>query len=505
MLDVEILLISGSFLLIACVLMSKLTGRVGIPTLLVFIGVGMLAGSEGIGGILFDDHSLAQTIGIISLVLILFSGGLDTEWKRIKPYIPHGLSLATFGVLITCGLVGVFGKYALNFSWLEALLLGAIVSSTDAAAVFTVLRARGLSFTTGLREVLELESGSNDPMAVFLTLLFIQLLGAKDLSYPALFASFFLQMGIGFIVGAGVGRWLRVLLNKVRLEFEGLYPVLTISFALLTYAITQRLGGNGFLAVYIAALILGRSTFIHKKSLILFHDSIAWLMQILMFLALGLLVYPSDLVNVTSDGVILAIFMLLIARPVAVFVTMAPTSFNWREKMMISWMGLRGAVPIVLCTYALSAEASKSGLIFNIVFFVVLVSTLVQGFTLKPLASLLKVAVEVKKKIRFPFEYVSGSEMQDELKEIEIPRDSIVVGKAIAELNLPQKLLIVLLRRGEDVFAPRGSTVFQPLDSLLILAETVEYDFLINLVTQISQEESIALKATEPVHGEVEL
>ena len=485
--------------------MSKLTGRVGVPTLLVFIGVGMLAGAEGIGGILFDDHSLARTIGIISLVLILFSGGLDTEWKRIKPYIPHGISLATFGVLITCGLIGVFGHYVLKFTWPEALLLGAIVSSTDAAAVFTVLRARGLSFTTGLREVLELESGSNDPMAVFLTLLFIQILGMQQLSYPGMILSFFLQMGIGVIVGAGAGRWLRVLLNKVRLEFEGLYPVLTISFALLTYAITQRLGGNGFLAVYIAALILGRATFVHKKSLILFHDSIAWLMQILMFLSLGLLVYPTDLVDVTGDGVFLALFMLFIARPVAVFATMAPTSFNWREKIMISWMGLRGAVPIVLCTYALSAESAKSGLIFNIVFFVVLITTLIQGFTLKPLANVLKVAIEVKKKIRFPFEYVTGSEIQDGLKEIEIPNDSVVVGKSIAEMNIPQKLLIVLLKRAEDVFAPRGSTVFQGGDTLLILAEQAEYDQVVSLVTQISQEENKSFVESEPVQGEVEL
>lgn len=505
MLDIEILLISGSFLLIACVLMSKLTGKIGMPTLLVFIGVGMLAGSEGLGGIVFDDHSLAQTIGIISLVLILFSGGLDTEWKRIKPYIPHGVSLATLGVVVTCGMVGIFGKFILNFSWAEALLLGAIVSSTDAAAVFTVLRARGLSFSTGLREVLELESGSNDPMAVFLTLFFIQVLGHQELSYPALIGSFFLQMGIGLVVGAGAGRWLRVLLNKVRLEFEGLYPVLTISFALLTYAITQRLGGNGFLAVYVAALILGRATFVHKKSLIIFHDSIAWLMQILMFLALGLLVYPSKLVEVTSDGVFLAIFMLFIARPLAVFVTLLPTKFNWREKSMISWMGLRGAVPIVLCTYALSANAPKSGLIFNIVFFVVIVSTLIQGFTLKPFSNLLKVAVAVKKKVRFPLEYVSGAEIQNELKELEIPHDSVVVSKSIAELNMPQNLLIVLLKRGEDLFAPRGSTVFQGGDTLLILGDTPEYQAVHSLVTQVSQAENKVFEETEPVHGEVEL
>lgn len=505
MLDIEILLIGGSFLLIACVLMSKLTGRIGIPTLLVFIGIGMLAGSEGIGGIIFDDHGLAQTIGIISLVLILFSGGLDTEWKAVRPYIPQGVSLATFGVIITCALVGSFGKLVLNFSWTEAFLLGAVVSSTDAAAVFTVLRARGLTFTKGIREVLELESGSNDPMAVFLTLFFIQLLGAKQASIGTMILSFFLQMGIGLTVGVGIGRWLRVLLNKIRLEFEGLYPVLTISVALLTYAFTQKLGGNGFLAVYVAALILGRASFMHKKSLILFHDSIAWLMQILMFLSLGLLVYPSDLVNVTGAGIGLALFMLFVARPAAVFITLAPTQFNWREKIMISWMGLRGAVPIVLATYILSAEVAKSGLIFNIVFFVVIISTLIQGFSLKPLANILAVAVEIKKKVRFPFEYASGSELQSELQEIEIPPDSIVIGKSIAEVNIPQKLLIVLLKRGMDVFAPRGGTIFHASDTLLVLAEPAEYDQVFSLVTQVSQLEQLEDDHAADTSSKVEL
>lgn len=485
--DIEVFLIGGSILLAACVFMSKLTGRLGIPTLLVFIGVGMLSGSEGLGGIHFDDPSLAQTIGIISLVFILFSGGLDTEWKGIKPYISHGAALATLGVVITCVLVGIFGKIVLDFTWIEALLLGAVVSSTDAAAVFTVLRARGLSFVSGIREVLELESGSNDPMAVFLTVTLIQILGTQEQSLPSMILSFFVQMGIGLIVGMGTGRWLRVVLNKVRLEFEGLYPVLTISAALLTYAVTQKLGGNGFLAVYTTALILGRSAFIHKKSLILFHDSLAWLMQISMFLALGLLVFPSDLMKVTGAGVALALFMLFIARPLAVFLTLAPSKFNWREKTMISWMGLRGAVPIVLATYTLTAEIDKSGMIFNIVFFVVLVSTIIQGFSLKPLASFLQVSIPVKKKFRFPFEYEANAEIQSELREIEVPNDSIVVGKSIAETNLPDNLLIVLIKRESDVFAPRGGTIFKGNDTLLVLADEAQLDKVSSLINQIAQ------------------
>lgn len=505
MLDIEILLIGGSILLAACVFMSKLTGRLGIPTLLVFIGVGMLAGSEGLGGIQFDDPGIAQTIGIVSLVLILFSGGLDTEWKSIKPYIPHGLGLATIGVVITCLLVGAFGKLVLDFSWVESLLLGAVVSSTDAAAVFTVLRARGLTFNPGIREVLELESGSNDPMAVFLTIMLIQFLGVEHSSFAAMILSFVLQMGIGLVVGVGSGRWLRVVLNKVRLEFEGLYPVLTIAAALLTYSVTQKLGGNGFLAVYVNALILGRASFMHKKSLILFHDSLAWLMQISMFLALGLLVYPSDLMMVTGAGVGLALFMHLVARPVAVFVTLAPTNFDWREKIMISWMGLRGAVPIVLATYTLTAEVEKSGLIFNVVFFVVLVSTLIQGFTLKPIAGMLNVSMPQKKKVRFPFEYAADGELQSELREVEVPADSIIVGKSIAEVNLPPKLLIVLLKRGVDIFAPRGGTIFQPLDTLLILAEAAELDQAIALVNQISQDNEISESIEEFEKSEVEL
>lgn len=489
MVDIEVFLIGGSILLAACVFMSKLTGRLGIPTLLVFIAVGMLAGSEGLGGIQFDDPAVAQTIGIVSLILILFSGGLDTEWKSIRPFMSHGIALATLGVVITCGLVGLFGKFVLDFSWLEALLLGAVVSSTDAAAVFTVLRARGLSFTHGIREVLELESGSNDPMAVFLTITLIQLLGAEKSSFAVMIVSLFIQMGIGLIIGLGTGRWLRVILNKVRLEFEGLYPVLTISAALLTYSVTQKLGGNGFLAVYVTALILGRASFIHKRSLIIFHDSLAWIMQITMFLALGLLVYPSALLFVAGAGVGLALFMLFVARPIAVFLTLAPTSFNWREKTMISWMGLRGAVPIVLATYTLTADVEKSGIIFNIVFFVVLISTLIQGFSLKPLSRILGVSIPHQRKIRFPFDYAVEGEMQSELREVEVPNDSIILGKSIAEINLPPKLLIVLLKRDLDVFAPRGGTIFQTGDVLMILAEEDELEKAIALINQIAQKD----------------
>lgn len=504
MVDIEVLLIGGSILLAACVFMSKLTGRLGIPTLLVFIAVGMLAGSEGLGGIQFDDPAVAQTIGIVALVLILFSGGLDTEWKSIRPFMSHGVALATLGVLITCGLVGLFGKFVLDFSWLEAFLLGAVVSSTDAAAVFTVLRARGLSFTHGIREVLELESGSNDPMAVFLTITLIQLLGAEKTSFSVMIVSLFVQMGIGLIIGLGTGRWLRVILNKVRLEFEGLYPVLTIAAALLTYSVTQKLGGNGFLAVYVTALILGRASFIHKRSLIIFHDSLAWIMQIAMFLALGLLVYPSALLFVAGAGVGLALFMLFVARPIAVFLTMAPTKFNWREKTMISWMGLRGAVPIVLATYTLTADVEKSGVIFNVVFFVVLISTLIQGFTLKPLSRILGVSIPHKKKIRFPFDYAVEGEIQSELREVEVPSDSIILGKSIAEINLPPKLLIVLLKRGLDVFAPRGGTIFQKGDVLMILAEEDELDKAIALINQIAQKDDDDIESEEAL-GEANL
>lgn len=462
-------LIALATLLFLCVLASKVTNKYGVPSLLIFLIVGMIAGSEGPGGIYFDNVSYAQSVGIISLLMILFSGGLDTEWKGIKPHIGKGLILATLGVALTTALVAVFCHYVLSFDWKLSLLTGAVVSSTDAAATFNVLRSQKIQFKNGLRETLEFESGSNDPMAIFLTLLFIRWIQTDELSLWMSILQLAWQMLVGLLVGYAFGRWFRLLINRISLEIEGLYPVITVSCVLVTYALPELIQGNGFLAVYVCALTLGRETFVHKKSLILIHDSLAWIMQIIMFLTLGILVYPSKVMDVAAEGIVLTLFLLFIARPVTVYLSLVFTKLNWREKAMTSWLGLRGAVPIILATFVITAEVPGSDRLFNIIFFVVILSTLFQGPTIGLFSRWLKVGAPEQKRFRFPLDYVPGGELKSELHQIEVPAHSRALGQTIAELNIPDDILIVLLKRKGSVFAPRGKTEFQEADVLLTL------------------------------------
>ena len=282
-----LLLLAAAVLLCASVVASKASGRLGVPVLLVFLGVGMLAGEEGIGGIVFNDARLAQAIGIIALIFILHSGGLQTDWREVRPVLARGVVLATGGVLLTALLVAAFAVYVLGYEWRIGLLIGSIVSSTDAAAVFAVLRSRGVGLRGGLKPLLELESGSNDPMAVFLATATIGLLTDSTASVLGLIPSFFIQMGIGAAGGYIFGRFMIWVVNRVRLEYDGLYPVLSVALAVLVYTVTTAVRGNGFLAVYIAGIVVGNSAVIHRRSLVRFNDGVAWLMQIVMFLALG--------------------------------------------------------------------------------------------------------------------------------------------------------------------------------------------------------------------------
>jgi potassium/hydrogen antiporter len=382
MISFDYVLLAAAVLLILSVLASKASGRLGVPALLLFLGVGMLAGSDGPGGVHFEDAHVAQSLGVVALVFILFSGGLSTEWESVRPVLGKALGLATAGVLLTAVFVGLFAAKVLGFSLLEGMLLGAIVSSTDAAAVFAVLRSRSVGLKGELRPLLELESGSNDPMAVFLTTGLIGVLGGQGESLGGLIPSFLKQMALGALLGVGMGRAAVTVLNRLRLEYEGLYPVLSLALVLFTYGVAYAVGGNGFLAVYLAGLVMGNDDFIHKQSLMRFHDGVAWLMQIAMFLVLGLLVFPSRLVPVAAAGLAVSLFLMLVARPASVFVTLAFARGGWREKAMVSWVGLRGAVPIILATFPLLAGLPQAETIFNLVFFIVITSVLLQGTTL---------------------------------------------------------------------------------------------------------------------------
>lgn len=472
----EYVLIGASILLLISVLVSKISDRFGIPVLLLFLILGMLAGSDGLGGIYFDDPEIAQLIGILALVIILFSGGLSTEWDQVRPVVGSALLLSTLGVLITAITVGFVASSLLKISFLEGFLLGSIVSSTDAAAVFSVLRSKGVSLKGNLKPLLELESGSNDPMAIFLTIGLIQLISQPNLSPLMMFGLFFQQMIIGVGIGYGMGKVMSLIINRIKLGYEGLYPVLTLSLVIFTFGLTDLLGGNGFLAVYLAGIILRKQGFLHQKSLASFHDGLAWIMQITMFLTLGLLVFPSRLVPIIDVGLLIAGFLMLIARPLSVFICLLPSKFGWREKTFVAWVGLRGAAPIILATFPLIAQIKQANLIFNVVFFVVLTSVLFQGTSLPLMAKWLKVDAPIKPKRIYPIEYVPVGGLKSELKELLIPKDSSISGKAIYELGLPDDFLIILIAREDDFMVPSGGTILKDNDTLLVLSEKKSFD-----------------------------
>lgn len=472
----EYIVISAAILLLISVLVSKISDRFGVPALLLFLILGMLAGSEGFGGIPFDDPELAQTISIIALVLILFSGGLSTEWQQVRPTLKEAVLLSTLGVLITAMTVGFVASLVLDISLLEGFLLGSIVSSTDAAAVFSILRSKGISLKGKLKPLLELESGSNDPMAVFLTIGLIQLITQPNQSALSLLGLFIQQMTIGAGVGFVMGKAMHFLINHIRLGYEGLYPVLTLSLVFLTFGLTDLLGGSGFLAVYLAGIVLAERDFLHQKSLAHFHDGLAWIMQITMFLTLGLFVFPSHLVPIMGVALLIAGFLMFIARPISVFICLLPSKLQWREKLFISWVGLRGAAPIILATFPLLAKVGQANLIFNVVFFVVLTSVLLQGTSLPLMAKWLKLDAPMISKRKYPIEYVPMSGLKSNLKELPIPIGSFMNGKAIFELGFPDDFLIILIARENDFLQPSGGTTLQDADTLLVLCDQKSFD-----------------------------
>lgn len=469
--SLEAILVTTAVLLLLAIVASKAAARLGVPALLLFLCLGMLAGSEGIGGIEFDYPRLAQSVGIVALIFILFSAALDTTWNQIRPVLGSGISLATLGVVISSVLLGWFAVWFAGFNLREGLLLGAIVSSTDAAAVFTVLRSKNLALKGSLRGVAELESGSNDPMAVLLTVGMLAVVADPTRSVWSLVPIFLLQLGIGAALGFICGRAMLWLTNHLRLEWEGLYPVLSVALVLATYGITTFSQGSGFLAIYVAGLVLGNASFIHRRTLLLFHDGLAWLMQIAMFVVLGLQVFPSRLLPVASFGLLASAFLMLVARPASVFAALSWSAFNWREKLFLSWAGLRGAAPIILATFPLVAGVANAELFFNIVFFITLTSVLLQGTTIPTVAKWMKVLGPQHKKRAYPIEYSPAEGIKNELVEIEISTGSQAAGKRIVDLGLPKDVLIVLMGRGDEMIVPSGSTVILPGDTLLVLGE----------------------------------
>jgi potassium/hydrogen antiporter len=470
----ENIILISSILLIASIIANKTSFKLGIPTLIFFLLVGMLAGSEGIGKIYFDDPHTAQILGVVALNFILFSGGMDTKWESVKPIIWRGVSLSTLGVLLTASIVGISAHLLAGLTLLEGLLLGSIVSATDAAAVFSILRSRNVGLKGSIRPTLELESGSNDPMSYILTISFISLIASNNTSVGILLLHFVQEMTIGAIAGYTLGKLMVFVINRIKLDTEGLYPVLVMAMIFFTFSFTDVVGGNGFLSVYLAALVLGNSNFIHKKSLIRFYDGQAWLMQIVMFLTLGLLVYPSRIVPIIGIGLLISAVLIFLARPIAVFLSLSFFKVKTREKLFISWVGLRGAVPIVFATYPLIAGLEKADMIFNLVFFISVTSVLIQGTTLPLVAKWLKVVVPKNVKRKTILDLELSDTIKSELVELLLPGNSKAIGKQIVNLEFPKTAMIILLSRNGKYIQPSGSTVLEEGDKLLVLANNKE-------------------------------
>ena len=437
----------GALLLVISIVASDISSRLGAPLLLVFIALGMLAGEDGPGGIRFDDFELSYVIGTLALAVIIFDGGLRTRRETFRVALWPALSLATVGVVVTAVLVGLFAAWALNLHWLQGMLLGAIVASTDAAAVFALLGHSGSALQERVTATLEIESGSNDPMAIFLTVALLELIAAgRSELEAAILLAFVKQFGIGAVLGFAGGRLLVWLINRLRLH-TGLYPLLAAAGGLLVFAAAQQLGGSGFLAIFLAGVVLGNSQLQAAQNILRVHDGLAWLSQIVMFLILGLLVTPSELVQIALPALAIAAFLIVLARPLAVAASLAPFRFAWREQLFVSWVGLRGAVPIVLALFPFMYGVDQPRLYFNVAFFIVLVSLLLQGWTIPPAARLLKLEVPPSTEPLQRITLDMPGHFEHEILSYEVQPGSLAAARDLATLELPAGAQVLAVMR----------------------------------------------------------
>lgn len=477
--SIESILLFISVLFIISLFATKVGSRFGVPVLLLFLGIGMAFGVDGFG-ISFDNYLVAQGIGTIALCIILFSGGLDTKYSEIKPVAAQGVILATLGVLLTAFVTGFFIYYVTNYllpfirlSMLESLLLASVMASTDSASVFSILRGKGVSLKNNLKPMLELESGSNDPTAYLLTIVFINLImnSSGGTNYGGAVLSFFLQLIIGALAGYYLGKFAVWLINKMELLNDSLYPILLLTSCIFIFSLTYFIQGNGYLAVYIAGLVMGNSKFVHKRSSLKFFDGLAWLSQIMMFLALGLLVNPHELIPVAGGAILIAFFMILAGRPISVFISLLPfRRMKTNDKVFVSWVGLRGAVPIIFAILPLAAGVPNAKIIFNIVFFVTLISLLVQGTTITLVAKWLGLSKDAEQLENLQdFDVEFSDEIKSTMTEISLNEEILKEGNLLMNLPLPDQTLAVMIKRGDKYFIPKGKTELEPNDKLLVI------------------------------------
>jgi potassium/hydrogen antiporter len=467
MADGELILATGA-VLAGALLASLLAGRLRVPGLLLFLALGMLIGSDGLGWIKFDDYEVARTIGIVGLALILFEGGLSAGFPEIRPVLAPALSLATLGTIITALIGGFAAAWLFDLSTLEGMLLGAALAATDGAAIFAVLR--GSTLRRRLARTLEGEAGLNDPVAVLLVIGFIDWIQKPDYGIEDMVLAEISELMIGAAVGVGIGLLAVRTLRRTRLASAGLYPVASIAIAALAFGVADVAHGSGFLAVYLAGLVLGSAQIPAKRTITTFHVGLGWLAQVAMFLTLGLLVFPEDLLDVAPEGTALGLVIALVARPIATFIATLPFGYSPREQVVLGWAGLRGALPVVFATFPVIEGVPHSVEFFNIVFFAVVVSTLLQGATFEPLAARLGVT---DTEAALPLPLADAGAMRRlgaEVIEYPVGSEHAIVGCRVRELGLPRDALLNLLIRGEQALLPRGSTRIEAGDRLHLIA-----------------------------------
>jgi len=497
LMNIELLLLIVSILFFVSIIVNKAGYKFGVPALLLFLAVGMLFGYDGIG-FQFNDSALAQAIGTVSLCIILFTGGMGTKISDIKPVMAQGLLLSTLGVVITASLTGlaiwwIFSKtsYAAIVSFPLAFLVASAMSSTDSASVFSILGSNGLNLKNNLRPMLELESGSNDPMAYVLTLALIDATAnGSELNISSLVFTIILQLVIGCILGALLGKLFLRIINRIGINNSSLYPILVLTLCIFAFAFTHFCHGNSYLAVYISGLVLGNHRFIRKHATMNFFDGLSWLCQMLMFLVLGLMVVPSMLIqpSVLIPGLIISTIMICITRPISVFTCLLPfRKMPTTDKLFVSWVGLRGAVPIIFAILAGTAHVPHSELIFNIVFFCTLVSLLTQGTLLTRAAEKLNVidTNSAQDEELKHFEIELPEEIKSAAIEIDVNNNLLVFGNKLKDIGLPPKTLVIMVRREKHFFVPTGESELQPNDKLLVITDN--QDTLARLKQRISE------------------
>jgi cell volume regulation protein A len=467
--DGQLILIAGA-LLAAGLLASLLAGRVRVPSLLLFLGLGMAIGSDGLGWIDFDDYRLARTIGIVALALILFEGGLTSGLLEIRPVLPSAISLAVVGTIVTALVTGLAASWLFDLSTLEGLLMGAVLASTDGAAIFALLR--GSTLERKLASTLEAESGFNDPMAVLLVLGFIAWIQDPAYGIADMLWLLVRQIGIGLAIGGLVGAATIAALRRVRLDTGGLYPVASLAAAALAFGGADSLHGSGFLAVYVAGLALGTAGIPAQRTVTSFHQGLAWVAQVVLFLALGLLVFPSDLAAIAVDGTVLALVVVLVARPLAVGVATPIGGYTLAERAILAVAGLRGAVPVVLATFPVIAGVEGSDELFNVVFFAVLISTVLQGASFEPLAKRLGVTTREPALPRPLAEAGTIRALGAEVLEFPIGASDAIAGARVRDLDLPREAVVNVIVRGDEAIPPRGSTRLLADDQLHLLVRS---------------------------------